>query len=90
MTMKRFFPFTSRDTIPSWQTFTITELGRDQLDRYTGDAKSRIIMAINGTGAANTAEIARAAKLPKGYVERSLPSLINGGYVKPVRGESGG
>jgi DNA-binding MarR family transcriptional regulator len=85
--MSRFFPWQSQNVIPKSTTFTLTQLGQSKAENFTGDERTRILMALESQGASNTEEISRYARMSKGKVERIIPSLIKGGYIQPVRGE---
>ena len=83
--MPNIFPWQNRNQIPQSATFTLTELGRSRAEEYTGDNRSRILMALDANGASNAEEIARASRVSKGAVERAIPSLIQGGYIQSTR-----
>jgi len=79
------FPW-QRSNVPEHATFTLTEMGRGKATEFTGDPKSRVLMALESQGASNSREIAQAAHLSKGMVERMIPTLVKGGYIQSVRG----
>lgn len=71
--------------IPRHATFSLTELGKSKAEDYTGDARTRVLMALEQDGASTAEEISRTSKIRKGKVERMIPSLIRGGYIQPIR-----
>ena len=71
--------------IPTAMTFSLTEMGKAKAEEYTGDPRSRILMALDSNGASNCDEISRVAHIPKGLVERQIPQLIRAGYVQSTR-----
>lgn len=81
----RLFGF-QRGHIPRGATFTLTELGKSKAENFTGDDRTRLLMALEQNGASTSEEISRIARLGKGKIERMIPSLIRGGYIQPVRG----
>ncbi len=83
--MPNIFPWQNRNHIPQSATFTLTEVGKGKAEEYTGDTRSRILMALDSNGASNAEEISRASRLSKGTVERAIPSLISGGYIQSTR-----
>lgn len=85
--MGKLFPWQSDNHIPRSATFTLTQLGQSKAENFTGDERTRILMALESQGASNTEEISRYARISKGKVERMIPSLIKGGFIQPVRGE---
>jgi len=70
--------------IPQNATFRLTETGREKLQQFTGDAKSQILVALETNGTSDVEELAHAANMSKGQVERMLPALVKGGYVQYV------
>ena len=78
--------FGYKNNIPKSATFTLTELGRSKAENFTGDERTRILMALEQNGASNTEEISRIAKIGKGKIERMIPTLVKGGYIQPIRG----
>jgi DNA-binding PadR family transcriptional regulator len=61
--------------IPARATFKITQEGREKLQEFTGDARSRILMALETHGTSNIDEICQASNLNRGQVERIIPTL---------------
>ncbi len=70
--------------VPSNATFRLTQEGREKLQDFKGDAKSRILVALETEGTSTASEIATASGLSKGQVERMLPKLTRGGYIQYV------
>lgn len=79
----KFF-FNKSKNIPSNATFRLTEQGREKLQEFTGDPKSRILMALETRGTSDVDEIAQSANMKKGQVEHMLPVLVRGGYIQYV------
>ena len=69
-------------TIPAHATFRLTEQGREKLQEFGGDPKSRILTALETHGTSDLDEIATTSGLGKGATERLLPKLIRGGFVQ--------
>ncbi len=70
-------PFSRRQRhISPDDTFQITQAGREKLQEFAGDPKSRILMALETRGTSNIDEIAATSGLPRGTVERLMPTLI--------------
>ena len=80
--------FSRRRHIPSNASFRLTQDGRDKLQNFKGDARSRILSALETEGSSNTSEIALASGLSKGKVEALIPGMIRGGYIQYISGES--
>jgi len=70
--------------VPASATFRITEQGREKLQDFGVDPKSRILVAMETSGTSNIEEIARNSGVSRGSVERLLPSLVRGGYIQYV------
>jgi len=78
-------PFLTRGRrIPRNATFSNTQLGTDKLQEFKGDAQSKVLMALETGGTQNVAEIAQRSGLSRGKVERIIPALIQGSYIRPV------
>jgi predicted ArsR family transcriptional regulator len=75
--------------IPQNATFRLTETGREKLQQFTGDAKSQILVSLETNGTSDVDELAHAAGMSKGQVERLLPQLVKGGYVQYVSASGG-
>uniref|UniRef100_A0A6H1ZZD5 Putative DNA binding, helix-turn-helix domain containing protein n=1 Tax=viral metagenome TaxID=1070528 RepID=A0A6H1ZZD5_9ZZZZ len=74
----------SRSSIPPSATFRLTEQGRDKLQDFGGDPKSRILMALETQGTSDLAEISRSSNLNRGEIERMIPGMVRGGYIAYV------
>ena len=68
--------------IPASATFRITQEGREKLQDFSGDPKSRILMSLETGGSSTVEEMAARSGLGKGQVERMLPILVQGDYVQ--------
>lgn len=77
-----------KPSIPVYATFRISQAGEEKLKNYSGDVGSRILSTLDSGGSMNVMEISRAAALSRGQVERTLPSLVRGGYVTYISGVS--
>ena len=75
--------------IPQNATFRLTETGREKLQQFTGDAKSQILVALETNGTSDVEELAHAAGMSKGQVERLIPQLVKGGYIQYVSAVGG-
>lgn len=63
-------------------TFMITESGRDRLQEATGDMQSQVLLALESGGSQNIDEISNRTGIPRGKVERIIPSLVQSGRVQ--------
>ncbi len=70
--------------IPPNATFRLTQEGREKLQEFGGDPKSRILTAIETNGTSDIGEISRASGVSKGKVESLIPGMIRGGYIQYV------
>ena len=70
--------------IPKNATFRLTQEGREKLQEFNGDPKSRILMALETRGTSDLDEIAEASGLSTGQVERFIRSLVAGQYIQYV------
>ena len=77
-----------RGRIPSNATFRLTQEGKEKLQEYTGDEKSRVLLDLETGGTSDLEEISRRTGLNKGQVERIMMVLMRGGYVQYVGGAS--
>lgn len=68
--------------IPKSATFRVTQEGREKLQQFNGDPKSRILTHLETEGSSNIEEISRGVGISRGKVESMLPSMIKGGYVQ--------
>lgn len=78
-----FFGRKSRG-IPPNATFRLTQEGTAKLQEFTGDPKSRVLVALETRGTSDIDEISQASGLSRGQVERFIPSLIRGGYIQYI------
>ncbi len=70
--------------IPPNATFRLTQEGREKLQEFGGDPKSRILTAIETNGTSDVSEISQASGVSKGKVENLIPGMIKGGYLQYV------
>jgi len=70
--------------IPPNATFRLTQEGREKLQEFGGDPKSRILTALETQGTSDVNEISQTSGVSKGKVERLIPSMIKGGYIQYV------
>ena len=78
-----FFNRKTRNVPPN-ATFRLTQEGREKLQEFGGDPKSRILMALETRGTSDISEIGQASGLSRGQIERMVPSMIRGGYITYV------
>lgn len=82
------FLFGRKSNIPPNATFMLTQVGRVKVQEFKGDPKSRVMVVLETSGTSDVDEIARASGLRRGAVERLIPVLIRGGYIKYVSGDT--
>ncbi len=70
--------------MPQNATFRLTEQGREKLQEFSGDPKSRILVALETGGSSDIDEISKASGLSKGQIERLVPAMIKGGYIQYI------
>ena len=70
--------------IPPNATFRLTQEGRNKLQEFGGDPKSRILTALETQGTSDIDEISQTSGVSKGKVERLVPAMIKGGYIQYV------
>ena len=80
----RIFHGKGAATIPADAALVITEQGRDALQEYGGDPRSRILLALETRGSCDIAKISASSGLTPGQVERAVPGLLNSGYARFV------
>jgi len=69
--------------IPPGTTFRITQQGKDKVqEQFSSDPEGRVLTSLETGGTSNTDEIARNSGLSRGRVERIIPKLVRGGYVR--------
>ena len=73
-----------QSVIPPNAVFRLTQEGREKLQEFGGDPKSRILMALETRGTSDMEEISQASGLNRGQIERLIPTLIRGGYIHYV------
>lgn len=74
--------------IPPNATFRLTQEGREKLQEFGGDPKSRILVALETRGTSDIDEMSQASGVSKGQVERLLPQMLKGGYVQYVSAQT--
>lgn len=76
--------------LPKNATFRLTQEGREKLQSYTGTPQARILAALETCGTSDRDEIASAAGMSRGSVERNVLALLQKGYVQRVGVGMGG
>ena len=76
--------FRKNRNVPANATFRLTQEGREKLQDFKGDAKSRVLVSLEAEGTSTPGEIASASGLSRGQVERLIPSLVRGGYIQYI------
>ena len=74
----------NKRTIPPNATFRLTQSGQEKLQEFSGDPKSRVLVALETRGTSDIEEIASASGLSRGQVERMIPSMVRGGYISYI------
>ena len=74
--------------IPPNATFRLTQEGRDKVQDFGGDEKSRILVALETRGTSDVDEISSASGVKRGKVEKLIPTMVHGGYVQYVSASS--
>lgn len=74
----------NKRAIPRNATFRLTQEGREKLQEFSGDPKSRILMALEMHGTSDMDEIAETSGLSRGQIERYIRSLVAGQYIQYV------
>ena len=70
--------------IPPNATFRLTQEGREKLQEFGGDPKSRILTALETQGTSDIDEISQTSGVSKGKVEKLIPAMLKGGYIQYV------
>lgn len=83
-----FFDRRKEMHIPANATFRLTQEGREKLQDFSGDPKSRILVALETRGTSDIDEIAQASGLSRGQVERLVPAMIRGRYIQYISASS--
>jgi DNA-binding MarR family transcriptional regulator len=78
----------NKATIPPNATFRLTQTGQEKLQEFSGDPKSRILVALETRGTSDLEEISNASGLSRGQVERLVPAMVRGGYIQYVSSAS--
>ena len=76
--------FRRSKNIPANASFRLTQDGREKLQEFGGDPKSRVLVALETRGTSDIDDIAQASGLSRGEVERLVPKLVRGGYVQYI------
>ena len=71
-------------TIPPNASFRLTQEGREKLQEFGGDPKSRVLVALETRGTSDIDEISQTSGVSRGQVERLIPALIRGRYIQYV------
>lgn len=71
-------------TILANATFQITQEGKEKLQEFGGDPKSRVLVALETRGTSDIDEITQASGVSRGQIERLIPALVRGGYIRYV------
>ncbi len=72
--------------LPKNATFRLTQEGREKLTSYTGTPQARILAALETCGTSDRDELANAAGMGRGSVEKHVLVLLQKGYVQRVGG----
>lgn len=78
-----FFDRKSKHFPPN-AAFSLTQRGRDKVQEFGGDPKSRVLVALETGGTSDIDEISQASGLSKGQVERLIPQMVKGGYISYI------
>lgn len=73
-----------KSVLPKNAAFRLTQEGREKLQSYTGTPQARILAALETQGTSDRDEIANAAGMSRGSVERNIMALLQKGYVQRV------
>lgn len=82
--MSFFFGRGKEKRIPRNATFRLTQEGREKSQEFGGDAKSRILVALETRGTSDVDEIAQASGVRRGQVEKLIPGMLRGGYIQYI------
>ena len=83
-----FFNRGKGKSIPPNATFRLTQEGREKLQEFGGDPKSRVLVALETRGTCDVDEISQESGLSKGKVEGLLPGMRRAGYIQYVSAAS--
>jgi len=84
-----FFGRNKGKGIPRNATFRLTQEGREKLQEFNGDPKSKVLMALETRGTSDIEEVAETSGLSRGQVEVWIARLARGGYVQYVSASMG-
>ena len=79
-----FFGKNKGGGIPRNATFRLTQEGREKLQEFSGDPKSKILAALETGGTSDLDEISVSSGMNRGQVERFIRPLIAGQYIQYV------
>ena len=83
-----FFGRGKGKSIPPNATFRLTQEGREKLQEFGGDPKSRILVALETHGTSDIDELSQGSGVSRGQVEKLIPGMIRGGYIQYVSAAS--
>ena len=83
-----FFNRSKGKNIPPNATFRLTQEGREKLQDFGGDPKSRILTALETHGTSDIDELSQGSGVSRGQVEKLIPGMIRGGYIQYVSASS--
>lgn len=64
-----------------YDTFRITEQGREKVQDYRGRPADRILVALESEGGMDIKDLSSNSGISVGHLEHLLPALIRGGYI---------
>ncbi len=70
--------------IPPNATFRLTQEGREKVQEFGSDPKSRILVALETRGSSDIDEISNASGVKRGQVEKLIPAMLRGGYIQYI------
>jgi len=76
--------------IPLNASFRLTQEGREKLQEFGGDPKSRVLVALETRGTSDIDEMSQASGLSRGQVERLVPALVRAGYIQYISSSMSG
>lgn len=82
--MRSWFGRNKSGNIPPNATFRLTQEGRDKVQEFSGDPKSKILVALETRGSSDIDEMSQASGMSRGQVERLIPVLVRGGYIQYI------
>ena len=72
----------NKKQISRYDTFSLTQSGRDKLQMYTGDYKSRLLVALETEGSSNIDDLAKSSGISRGQLEHMIPQLLRGRFIQ--------